>query len=88
MIRLNASLSRKLPVAGVEFSSQSLSAGLEVEVSDSADGEEISRHFPAERTPSSLKFGGAIHRAVEAFYRARMAGHLAGMDEVLASLSR
>jgi hypothetical protein len=43
MIRLSASLSRKLPVAGIEFSSQSVSAGLEVEVSDSADGEEIAR---------------------------------------------
>jgi hypothetical protein len=41
MIRLSASLSRKLPVEGIEFLSQSVSAGLEVEVSDSADGEEI-----------------------------------------------
>lgn len=41
MIRLSASLSRKLPVPDIEFSSQSVSAGLEVEVSDSADGEEI-----------------------------------------------
>jgi len=45
----------------------------------------FSRHFPPERTPSSLKFGGAIHRAVETFYRAQMKGHRAGMDEVFAS---
>lgn len=41
MIRLSAGLSRKLPVPEIDFSSSSVSAGLEVEVSDSADGEEI-----------------------------------------------
>jgi RecB family exonuclease len=35
--------------------------------------------------PSALKFGSAIHRSVETFYRARMAGHQAGMDEIFAA---
>jgi RecB family exonuclease len=45
----------------------------------------LSRHYPPERTPSALKFGSAIHRSVETFYRARMAGHDTSMDEVLAA---
>jgi len=45
----------------------------------------LSRHRPPERTPSALKFGSAIHRSVETFYRARMKGGNTGMDEVLAA---
>ena len=45
----------------------------------------FSRHRPPERTPSALKFGSAIHRSVETFYRARMKGCDAGMDEMLAA---
>ncbi|HEY3324986.1 MAG TPA: hypothetical protein VGP72_31320 [Planctomycetota bacterium] len=40
MIRLEASLSRKLPLPGVQFSSQSFSAGISAEVSD-ADSPEV-----------------------------------------------
>ncbi len=40
MIRLEASLSRKLPLPGVEYSSQSFSAGISAEVSD-ADSPEV-----------------------------------------------
>jgi CRISPR/Cas system-associated exonuclease Cas4 (RecB family) len=38
-----------------------------------------------ERTPSALKFGGAIHKSVETFYRGRMKGGNPGLDEVLAT---
>ena len=44
-----------------------------------------SRRHPPERTPSALKFGAAIHRSVETFYRARMKRCDTGMDEVLAA---
>lgn len=45
----------------------------------------FSRHFPMERTPSALKFGSAIHKAVEVFYAGLQEGYHAGMDEMLAS---
>jgi CRISPR/Cas system-associated exonuclease Cas4 (RecB family) len=45
----------------------------------------FSRHRPPERTPSALKFGSAIHRSVETFYRARMKRGNAGMDEIMAA---
>lgn len=45
----------------------------------------LSRHFPPEHTPSALKFGAAIHRAVETFYRGCMEGLKPGMDEILAA---
>ena len=41
MIRLSAGLSKKLPLQGVEFSSQSASAGIEVELADGASSEQI-----------------------------------------------
>ena len=45
----------------------------------------LSRHHPPERTPSALKFGAAIHRSVETFYRARMKSCNSGLDEILAA---
>ena len=41
MIKLNASLSKKVPIKGTDFSSQSYGAGLEVEVADTVSAEEI-----------------------------------------------
>ncbi|MBI3832495.1 MAG: hypothetical protein HY291_23425 [Planctomycetes bacterium] len=41
MIRLSANLSRKLPIAGVEYSSQQYGAALEIEVSDQDKPEAI-----------------------------------------------
>ncbi|MCY3019408.1 MAG: hypothetical protein NTW87_10340 [Planctomycetota bacterium] len=41
MVKLSGSISRKVPIAGIEFSSQSYSAGLEVEVSDGESPEAI-----------------------------------------------
>jgi len=41
MIKIVANVSKKVPVPGIEFSSQSYMAGLEVEVSDGASQEEI-----------------------------------------------
>ena len=41
MIKLSASLSRKTPLPGVEFSSQQYHAGLEVEISDADSPEAI-----------------------------------------------
>lgn len=41
MIRIIANVSKKVPVPGVEYSSQSFMAGIEVEVSDGATPEEI-----------------------------------------------
>jgi hypothetical protein len=39
MVKLSGSISRKVPIAGIEFSSQSFSAGMEVEVSDGESSE-------------------------------------------------
>ena len=41
MLKLTASLSKKLPINGIEFSSKSASAGIEVEMPSSANAEEI-----------------------------------------------
>ncbi|GMV82502.1 MAG: hypothetical protein AMXMBFR7_36860 [Planctomycetota bacterium] len=41
MIRLSANLSRKVPIAGVQFSSQQFGASLEIEVSDADKPEAI-----------------------------------------------
>ena len=41
MLKLTASLSKKLPIEGVEFSSRSASAGIEVEMPSSASPEEV-----------------------------------------------
>ena len=41
MIKLSANLSKKVPIPGVEFSSQQFGAAMEVEVSDSATAQEI-----------------------------------------------
>ena len=43
MIKLSASVSKKVPVPDVEFSSQSYSAGMEVEVSSGTEPEEIQK---------------------------------------------
>ena len=41
MLKLTASLSEKLPVVGIEYSSKSASAGIEVEMPSAANSEEI-----------------------------------------------
>jgi hypothetical protein len=41
MVKLSGSISRKVPIVGIEFSSQSYSAGMEVEVSDGESPEVI-----------------------------------------------
>ncbi|MCY3018247.1 MAG: hypothetical protein NTW87_04340 [Planctomycetota bacterium] len=41
MVKLSGSISRKVPIVGIEYSSQSYSAGLEVEVSDGESPEVI-----------------------------------------------
>ena len=41
MLKLTASLSKKLPIQGIEFSSKSASAGIEVEMPSAATSEEI-----------------------------------------------
>lgn len=43
MIKLSASVCKKVPLPGVEFSSQSYSAGMEVEVSSGTAPEELKR---------------------------------------------
>ena len=43
MLKLTASLSEKLPVVGIEYSSKSASAGIEVEMPSAANSEDI-RH--------------------------------------------
>ncbi len=45
MIKLNGSVSRKVPVPGVDFSSQSFGAGMEVEVGNNVTPEEIKKKF-------------------------------------------
>jgi len=45
MIKLTGSVSRKVPVPGVEYSSQSVGAGMEVEVGNNATPEEIKKKF-------------------------------------------
>ena len=45
MIRLNASLSKKLPVVGIDFSSVQVGASIEVEVVDHVDPSEIARRL-------------------------------------------
>ncbi len=41
MIKIHANVSKKVPVPGVQFSSQSFMAGIEIEVSDGATAEQI-----------------------------------------------
>lgn len=43
MIKLSANYSKKLPVPGLEFSSRSCSAGLEIEVAGGTDAEQIKK---------------------------------------------
>ena len=45
----------------------------------------FSRRYPPECTPSALKFGTAIHKAVQVFYAALAEGYHAGLDELLAA---
>jgi len=45
MIKLNASVSKKVPVPEVEFSSQSYSAGMEVEVASGASQDELKENL-------------------------------------------
>ena len=45
MIRLTANLSKKVPIAGMEYSSQSFMAGIEVELSDVAGMDDIHRRI-------------------------------------------
>ena len=47
MIKLSASVSRKVPVPNLEFSSQSFHGGVEVEVSDGASEEQIRERLGA-----------------------------------------
>ena len=41
MIKLSASISKKMPIGGLEYSSQNYSAGLEVEIADTTEGKDI-----------------------------------------------
>ena len=41
MIKLSANVSKKVPISGTEYSSQSYSAGIEVEVDSHANSEEL-----------------------------------------------
>ena len=45
MIKLTGSVSRKVPIPGTEFSSQSFLAGMEIEVGNEASFEEIQKKF-------------------------------------------
>ena len=45
MIKLTGSVSRKIPIPGMDFSSQSFGAGMEVEVGNNASTEEIQKKF-------------------------------------------
>ena len=56
MIKLNTSYSKKVPVEGQEFSSQSFHASVEVELSDSLKPEEIQQkiHSTAELLRQSV----------------------------------
>lgn len=45
MIKLTGSVSRKVPIPGTEYSSQSFGAGMEVEVGNEASPEEIRNKF-------------------------------------------
>lgn len=45
MIKLSANLSKKVPMPDVEFSSQQYGAAMEIEVSDSADAQEIAQRL-------------------------------------------
>ena len=56
MIKLNTSYSKKVPVEGQQFSSESFHASVEVELSDSLKPEEIQDriHFYAERLRQSV----------------------------------
>jgi len=44
----------------------------------------FSRHLPPEHTPSPLKFGRAIHKAVAAFYEGQLAGGRLEPDQLVA----
>ena len=55
-----------------------------VDADPDSGGWAFSRHHAPERTPSALKFGSAIHRSVETFYRPDERRNT-GMDEVLAA---
>jgi putative RecB family exonuclease len=43
----------------------------------------LSREYAPSFVPASFVFGGAIHAAIKAFYRARLAGKVASIDEML-----
>lgn len=45
MIKLNASLSKKVPIEGIDYSSQSFMAGLEVEISDNSDSLQVKQRI-------------------------------------------
>lgn len=45
MIKLTGNVSRKVPIPGTEYSSQSFGAGMEVEVGNDASLEEVSNKF-------------------------------------------
>jgi len=45
MIKLTGSVSRKVPIPGHEFSSQSFSAGMELEIGNEASSEEVKKKF-------------------------------------------
>lgn len=45
MIRLTGSVSRKVPIPGTEYSSQSFSAGMEIEVGNDATLSEVQKKF-------------------------------------------
>jgi len=45
MIKLTGSVSRKVPIPGTEYSSQSFSAGMEIEVGNDASLSEVHRKF-------------------------------------------
>jgi len=45
VIKLSANLSKKVPIPAREFSSQSYGAGMEIEVSDGADAQEITQRL-------------------------------------------
>ena len=48
----------------------------------------LSREYAPAFIPAALAFGGGFHAAVEAFYRARLAGRIAGIDELPAAYDR
>ena len=47
MIRLSANVSKKVPLPGVEYSSQSFSAGMEIELASNVKEDELRQRFQA-----------------------------------------